>query len=199
MRKILLLLIVFMAGMAVLRGCGPIKHRPGDLIRKEPEQISLKKSEPEIKLQDWTLKPLALFTVEARVLSKKSYASDLSANIAPYDLALGWGPMSNTSVLEKLNISQSARFYHWQYWGEPPIPVKEITRHSANMHLIPSTGTIRKDIGKLREGSLIKLSGFLVEAMHPKGDRPWKSSLTRDDSGAGACEVIYVRSLQVLR
>lgn len=171
----------------------PVTHAPGRLVPREPEQIALTKEEPPILLQGWTLKPLAWFDIQARVLAKERYTGDSPALLAPYDLALGWGPMSDTAVLEKLDISQSNRCYHWRYWGTSPIPEAEITRHSANMHLIPATPAVADAIAAFRTGSLVKLTGYLVEATHPQASHPWRSSLTRDDTGQGACEIIYVK------
>ena len=43
----------------------------------------------------------------------------------------------------------------------------------------------------------VRIDGWLVEAKAGDGWH-WRSSLTRKDTGAGACEVIFVRELQVL-
>jgi hypothetical protein len=43
----------------------------------------------------------------------------------------------------------------------------------------------------LRVGQIVTLDGYLVNATGPEG-RTWNSSLTRDDTGNGACELIYV-------
>jgi hypothetical protein len=167
-------------------------------VSKEPEQILFTHPQPPIYRNGWTLKPLALYIIEARVLSKERYTDDSVASLAPYDLALGWGRMSDTAVLERLDISQSNRFYHWQCWGNTPIPEKEMISHSANNHLIPADEAIRDQIAALRVGSLVKISGLLVEATHPQADHPWRSSLSREDTGDGACEIIYVRAVQEL-
>ena len=46
------------------------------------------------------------------------------------------------------------------------------------------------------EGDVVSLDGMLVEADKANGWR-WRSSLTRDDTGNGACELVYVQSLTV--
>ena len=141
---------------------------------------------------------MALFTIEARVLGVQHYSGDPGGDLAPYDLVLGWGKMSDTAVLEKLDISQSGRFFHWRYWGEkPPVPEEAINRQSANIHIIPEDDTILGRIKSLRKGSLVRMSGYLVEATHPQGSEPWSTSLSRDDTGKGACEIFYVRTLVV--
>ncbi|WP_029190801.1 hypothetical protein [Verrucomicrobium spinosum] len=171
----------------------PVSHAPGVLAGNAPEQVTLAKEALPIQNQGWTLKPLAWFNLQARVLSKEHYAGDFPSPLAPYDLALGWGPMSDTAVLEKLDVSQSNRCYHWRYWGTSPIPEAELIRHSANMHLIPATPAVAGVIASFRTGSVVKLTGYLVEATHPQASHPWRSSLTREDTGQGSCEIVYVQ------
>ena len=196
MRKLIPWLIIIVAVALIWRACAPIPHAPGTLILKEPEQVIFSSTQPVIEKKGWTLKPLAIFTIEARVLGVMPCSGDPSDDLAPYDLALGWGRMSDTAVLERLDITQSNRFYHWRYWGEkPPIPEGEIITHSTNMHVIPDDDGVLKQISSLHLGSLVKLSGYLVEATHPKASKPWRSSLSRDDEGEGACELMLVRNV----
>lgn len=177
----------------------PIKYGPGVMVRDEPVQVMLSSSVEYAQANGWTLKPLAKFTLNARTLGLKHYQGDAIAGLAPYDLAAGWGRMSDEAVLERLDISQDNRHYHWSYWGTPPIPEEEITLHSANVHLIPADENVAQCISSLRVGSLVQMSGWLVEATHPGADKPWRSSLSRDDSGDGACEIFYVRRLEMIR
>jgi hypothetical protein len=99
--------------------------------------------------------------------------------------------MRDDTVLAHLDIDQSNRWYHYRWQGAPPIPVDEIVRSSANMHMIPSSDTIAKELARVRKGDRVRIEGWLVEADAPDGWR-WRSSLTREDSGSGACEVVYV-------
>ena len=41
---------------------------------------------------------------------------------------------------------------------------------------------------------LLTFSGYLIEARAPDGWR-WRSSLTREDTGAGACELVWVEQI----
>ena len=176
----------------------PVHHPPGVLIHKEPEQMLLGKSGLVFESHGWVLTPLATYSIEARILCKEHYGGDLSAELVPYDLAVGWGPMSDSAVLDKLTLRQNYRFVFWQCGSPPPIPIKEIETHAANMHLIADNEDIRREIASLRVGSLIVMKGYLVEARHPSVPNPWRSSLRRDDTGDGACELMLVRSLRHL-
>jgi hypothetical protein len=137
------------------------------------------------------LQPLAGFSVDARVLSREDYSLGREADLSPTDLALGWGRMRDDAVLSQLSIDQSNRWYHYRWQGAPPIPVDEIVRSSANLHMIPSSDVVAKELARVRKGDRVRIEGWLVEADAPDGWR-WRSSLTREDSGSGACEVVYV-------
>jgi hypothetical protein len=143
----------------------------------------------------YRIAPLEQFTLQATVLSMKRYRFDREADLAPVDLALGWGPMADPAVSRKVAISQSDRWYYWRV-SEFPIPQREIETHSANMHIIPATPAIDDRLKALRTGQIVRLKGYLVEARAPDGWR-WRSSLSREDTGAGACEVVWLEELNV--
>jgi hypothetical protein len=64
------------------------------------------------------------------------------------------------------------------------------------MHLIPADNEIAKIIKKVRAGHVVEIEGYLVKVQARDGWR-WKSSLTRKDTGHGACEVIWVEDISV--
>lgn len=159
-----------------------------------PVQIPMSEPRTE-KMGDYEIHALASFSLDARVLRKERYWLDKESSLAPYDFALGWGPMSDSSVYGRLDIEQYGRWYHYQWDSRgPPIPVQEIVRHSANMHLIPATPKVKSDLGSVRRHDVISLEGYLVEVRSGDGWR-WKSSLSREDSGGGSCEVFVVTNL----
>ena len=142
-----------------------------------------------------TLATRAHFEATARVLSREDYRFDAGAALAPTDLALGWGRMSDSGVLDRIEITQSGRFYYWRV-KDFPIPRREIEESSANMHIIPADAGVRAMLDRVRPGELVHLEGFLVDARRADGWR-WNTSLTREDTGNGACELVFVESLTV--
>lgn len=78
-----------------------------------------------------------------------------------------------------------------------PIPRREIETHSANMHMIPANDSVARSLARVGKDDRIRLSGKLVRIEADDGWR-WVSSLSREDTGAGACELVWVESLERL-
>ncbi|HEX9973184.1 MAG TPA: hypothetical protein VGD14_14025, partial [bacterium] len=171
----------------------PITHEPGIIAPQGPIQQKVTHVEP-FDCKEFKITPLTKFSIHARVLSRERYYLGRAARLVPVDLALGWGPMSDESILKSIEITQSNRFYYW-FVKKYPIPKKDIISHSANMHLIPANSNIRSKIKKARKGSLVKFSGYLVKATCDN-DWHWNSSLRRDDVGNGACELVWVEEFE---
>ena len=168
----------------------PVIHGNGIIASQQPVQNSTNSS--NFKLNGYTITPLESFEIEARVLSTEHYSFDREADLAPVDLALGWGKMSDEAILKDIKISQSNRFYFWHV-NEFPIPRREIETNSANMHMIPADSIIEKVLEGIKTGQRVKLSGYLVQVDSSDGWH-WKSSLSREDTGNGSCELVYVKS-----
>jgi hypothetical protein len=174
------------SGVAV--ACPP-PSRVGD--GAAPLQSEVPRALGPFALRAATLRPLAGFSIDARVLSREDYGLGREADFSPTDLALGWQRMREDTVLSRLDISQSSRWYNYRWQGEPPLPPNEIARSSANMHMIPSDAATAAALRRVRAGDEVRIDGWLVEVAADDGWR-WRSSLSRDDKGSGACEVVYV-------
>lgn len=171
--------------------------RDGILAEADPAQTDAEASAP-ISMGRWTLTPRAHYEITARVLARERYYIDGLSDLIPEDLALGWGPMSDNRILSTIDISQSGRFYFWHTHADTPIPFATIIDHSANTHVIPVDGVVRRDLLRLRRGQLVALSGDLVDGKRDDG-RWIKTSMVRNDTGPGACEVMLVRKVAVLQ
>ncbi len=170
-----------------------IKQPSGVLAEAPPKQTALLQSQVWER-DGYFINAITQFELKAKVLSKERYRFDRESDLAPYDLALGWGKMSDQTIIDKIDISQRGRWFYWQT-DNYPIPRKEIERSASNMHIIPATDKIMDELDDLIVGEIIYLKGYLVSAMHPKDGWHWKSSLSRTDTGGGACEVVYVEKL----
>ncbi len=196
-KKFLALLAIGSAWFAYAYFHRPITYPPGVLISSDPAQTAIMQKPEPIEHGRFQLKPLAHFSIEARVLHRKVYGYDRQSALVPVDLALGWGPMSDQSILDRLEITQSMRFYWYEYRLPPPLPPEQIVLHSTNLHVIPATKTIGAICKSLRVGDLVHLDGELVEATGAEIGT-WRSSLSRTDTGNGACELMLVEECEKL-
>jgi hypothetical protein len=171
----------------------PVHDAPGIVAGDIPTQKDLAPG-TSLTRGRFSLEPRAKFAMTGRVLSREDYQLDEMAPIAPTDLALGWGRMSDNAVLDRIRIAQSNRYYYW-YAQQFPIPRHEIEDSSANMHMIPANDVVARELRDVHPGEVIHFEGFLVDVRRDDG---WHAvtSLTREDTGAGGCEIVLVESLR---
>lgn len=148
------------------------------------------------------IRKIAAFDAEVLVLSRRTYGGwmgDRLSQYAPLDLAVAWGEGARADVHGRIRVSQSNRFYFWRAgsdaWKDPR--VRRFGRYSANWHLIPANDDIADVMDDIATNDIVSLRGHLVDILAPDGGR-WKTSRTRTDQGAGACELILVSEVEVL-
>ena len=193
-KKILIVVILVLAVMIARDwSMREITHGPGVLVPERPIQTDVP-GERTFNLDQYRLSARAAFQIRARVLSREDYRWGREADISPMDLALGWGAMSDQSVLDRVAVEQRSRWYFTHYQYPAPISDREIIRNSGNMHMVPSRPGIASQLEKIRKGDIVQLNGYLVDVDTDSGWR-WRTSLRRDDSGNGACEIVYLESV----
>lgn len=195
MKKILIISIfIVLAAIYLFWPEKVITYPAGILAPEPPLQRNLTETK-EWQKDEFTIKALAEYKIKARVLSRNNFSVGKESKISPIDLALGWGRMSDQSVIDKITVTQSNRWYRWKT-DSYPIPRNEIMTSSANVHIVPADESVEKKLGKVYKGSLIEMKGFLVE-ITTKDRWYWKSSLRRDDTGGGSCELFLVEEIEI--
>ena len=172
-----------------------VEWEKGVLCPEEPVQTEPSRKTPGLH-GDFMVTALADDDIRARVLTRRNYSSGRDGELSPVDFALGWGRMSDSFVIEKLDISQGHRWYKWRPSGLMPIPRKEIEVSSANVHILPANEEVRDAIDDVYQGSVVHMTGYLVKVTSDGGWH-WVSSTRRTDTGDGACEVFWVETLEV--
>ena len=171
----------------------PVHPQDGVLAAEDPRQTDVPDG-GEIRVGHWTLRVRAHYQVTARILGHERYRFDSLSDLIPDDLALGWGPMSDNRILRTMDITQSDRFYFLRAPISSPLPKDSIITHSANTHVIPQNALVAKQLSRLRPGQVVTLSGDLVDGKRDDG-RWIRTSMVRNDTGAGACEVMLVNDV----
>jgi hypothetical protein len=200
--------LVYIVGALVLlaaAGCGarPSAEDSAPIyVSGPPEQSRLEDPTP-IKVSasgwDFVINPTARYVLRGVVVSRETYGSGWNAVLSPCDVAVVWGELAAGDGWRKLGWSQGYRWYRWRWRGEAPFSSEVIIRNSSNTHIVPATPNVGRAACSLSVGDLAELSGELVRIDGRKGDQwvRWVSSLSRDDTGDGSCELLYLRRLRV--
>lgn len=146
---------------------------------------------PAVKGQSVSvLKP---FYGDFRILGSKIYTDDEQAKFSPIDYAVSWGLFAEPEIARQISVNQYDRYLNWKM-DRVPVPAKEAMMMVSNMHIIPASPEVAKQIKRVKRGDLVRLKGNLVEVKD--NNLVWTSSLTPTDTGDGACEVFKVDSIQ---
>ncbi len=140
-----------------------------------------------------TIKVLEQFSGQFRILGRKEYHSDREAQFSPVDFAVSEGVLANRYYYPLIGVQQSNRYLTWRMTNLPIAP-KQAMQLVSNIHIIPANPRIAAALKRVKQGDLVQLNGDLVEV----DDHGWKwtSSLSRNDVGDGACELLRVQSIQ---
>ena len=168
----------------------PVRYPAGMLAGTEPKQGDAG------GVQTWTLqdgtkvRPLATYEITARLLHRERYRWDGMSDISPVDFGVGWHRMSDQAVIDACQFSNNGRYLTFQSRDSVIDPTS-----TANMHMLPANDDVRKHLLDLKVGEVFFASGHLVCIERP-GMNPWSSSLSREDTGMGACEIMWVNEIR---
>ena len=149
-----------------------------------------------------TIEKLYSYEVSGRVVQtyeyKDYYYGDETYNtIAKKDVGIVWGNLVQDDILKNIKFSMNgARFLKYTYrrgdWEKKlSSPIKKLC---SNNHLISNDETITSLIKQIKKNDYIKISGYLINAYW--GNSYLTTSISRDDEGNGACEVVYVTDIK---
>lgn len=193
--KYILILLISIITYNYLNYTSDIK-KSNVLLNSQPIQENLDIQTVFQYKNDFTISKKAKYQVEAVVLSKEKYYMGVSADLIPYDIVLGWDKMTDNNILKNISITQSGRWYMYKYEN---VSGELIKNNSANTHIISANEDIEKKIEMVKEGDKIVLEGYLVDVDYSKNNDYWslKSSMSRTDTGAGACEIFFVEKANI--
>ena len=187
------LLALVLAGILWGISDHPVRYEPGMLIGSQPKQGD-SDGVPLWTLKDGTIvRPLATYEITARLLHRERYRWDAMSDIAPVDLGVGWHRMSDQSVIDGYRFSNRGRYLTFQCDNTPGSDIDPAS--IANMHMLPANDGIRDRLLDLRVGEVFFASGYLVCVDRPAMN-PWSSSLSREDTGMGACEIMWINEIR---
>ncbi|MFA5119244.1 MAG: hypothetical protein WC695_10465 [Candidatus Omnitrophota bacterium] len=186
-------------------------NRISPLILNEPVQEKIERQESidlEIRGYSYRLTPVYEFEINALVVSKYNYKFGIyrSDSVFPIDLCMIWGD----NIARKTYKNMSLRFFHdcrWcevEWWGNLDFNMRQL----ANCHLVANKKSILDKINRIVIGDQLKIKGKLVNIEGRLVSKPdkytprqlsWRTSVSRTDTGAGACEIVYVEDIIFLK
>jgi hypothetical protein len=182
-----------------------------DIKNNEPKQTPFSKDKDKKQITtnvgDYEYRLTPLYNYELQGLIVSEYESDNWLDIRHEDdpgnikdICVVWGEnIKNNSFLQlKYKSGEFTCFYRWNKQLEKPFDGEALS----NNHLIPINHEVRNEILDSRIGDQIELKGYLVNyEVYKDGKKLFvrDTSTTRNDSGNGACEIIFVTNYKIIK
>lgn len=183
-------------GLLSLSGCNFFPSGSKPTLLNEPLQVNI----DPVELSPGVF-ALAHFSAEVLVLSTKKYpldSNDVLSVVSPLDIAVAWSDAATPEARKAVELTQSERRYHWRArtrdMKKPG--VGDFTKKSGNWHMVPADDDILGQLESLKPDQTVLIEGDLIQVFFQDGTF-YKSSLVRDDTGDGACEIILTRKVSV--
>lgn len=182
---------------------------PSALIRKELFNQPLQQGTTRdtfyytYKGQSITVTPVADYTISGVIVShndpKDWWRFDLvhdDRSLDTRDICLVWGSNLKHDDYRRAHFHSDDWMCNWQYGSDVHYLMDN---EISNNHLITDSDAIRDIINHLQIGDQITIRGMLANYSEERWDGQFRTtSLTREDTGNGACEIIFVRDIVVL-
>lgn len=120
------------------------------------------------------------------------------------DIRSFYNPVDVTILTGDLNIWNSTVYQHGRYatlWTRENVTHEYIISNFTNNHLIPLNDDVARDISTIERGDVVTITGHLVDTTFERdgGRYATKTSLVRNDSGDGGCEMILVSKVKIYK
>jgi hypothetical protein len=177
------------------------------VLLDEPLQLPVR--QPAFQTQvggiEYTVQPLYRYELAGLVVSRHDskawwdYAhAEWKDELNAVDLCVVWGDNVSSSAYLPLNYSSDQWTCHVQTGSSEAWQAFDPTALSNN-HLITDQPALAQRLRDARIGDQIRLRGYLAEYSHKVGTGFHRgTSTTRNDTGNGACETIYVEEFEIL-
>lgn len=141
--------------------------------------------------KQYTINFIAEYTLTGRVVTTYPYFNNSTySKLIPLDIGVIWGEAALEKNYKKTTyFSDGTRSLNFYCTNMSTCQNHELS----NNHLLPENKKIKREIFLIKPGDYIKIEGYLIEITG--SDYSQRSSTTRNDTGDGACEIIYVTNI----
>lgn len=191
------------------------------MVMLSPIQEELRNKTPFLKNIEGInviITPLAKYMVAGRAVETYDYSTSVASfrnmisgqdnynEVAIKDVAIAYGPMALEENHNKMiYVMSGSRRISYAVNDNSLITelgcLDVIKTYITNNHLIAANSDVEELINKIDKDDYVQITGYLVNATWEKGVYKFalESSLSRDDVGAGACEIIYVEDVKWIK
>lgn len=113
------------------------------------------------------------------------------------DVCLIWGQNLATNRFHNIKFKNGDFSCNYRTFNDEAFRNFDNTKFSNN-HLVTNDETVRKQLKQISVGDQIQIKGYLVDYERADGYKR-NSSTTRTDTGNGACEVIFVEEVKIIK
>jgi hypothetical protein len=114
------------------------------------------------------------------------------------DLCVVWGSNVESGVYLDMQFHNDS-WTCWFQWPSREVGQRFDKTQLSNNHVLIDDDAIRARLMEAEPGDQIRLAGMLAEYSNPANGFYRSTSTTRDDTGNGACETIYLTDFEILR
>jgi hypothetical protein len=178
-------------------------------LQEEPKQIAVMRAPVETTVNGvkYAIQPNFSYDLYGLVVSLHEsdawwdYAHrEWGDHINLADLCVVWGDNVRSEAYRAISFSNTQWECHystgsneaWKAFSESAV---------SNNHIVTDSPAIARELRKVRVGDQVRFRGYLADYTIYKNGAPAGtrvSSTTRTDTGAGACEVVYVEGFDIL-
>lgn len=114
------------------------------------------------------------------------------------DLCVIWGDNVETGVYLETDFHNDS-WTCWVQWPSREVYKRFDMKQLSNNHVLIDNAEIEKKLMRAGPGDHIRLKGVLAEYRNPRTGFRRSTSITRTDTGNGACETIYVTDFEIVK
>ena len=189
--------------LLLLGACSPFRGADPGRTLDPPTQETLNEPAFELEREGLRLRirPRARFVAQGYVLDTSRFLLARWEDVAPIDVTIAWGALATKEHLDALDVNTENRMAFVEWDGAEPAPKALIATHLANVHVVPATAEVEARLSAIKRGRLVRLTGRLIDldvlGADGRIEKRATTSLTRGDSGDGACEQLWLEELEL--